>query len=74
MVTVSISSIYGIGPGAFMGQGGYVNTAVYMAIDVAAYYYVYAALGAVLWILDFPDGRKNTEAGKDGAENGGTSA
>lgn len=57
-----------------MGQGGYVNTAVYMAIDVAAYYYVYAALGAVLWILDFPAGRKNTEAGKDGAENGGTSA
>ena len=48
MVTVSISYIYGVGPGAFLGQRGYVNTAVYMAMDVAACYYVYAALGAAL--------------------------
>lgn len=74
MVTVSISSIYGIGPGAFLEQRGYVNTAVYMAIDVAAYYYVYAALGAVLWILDFPAGKKDTGAKEDEAENGGASA
>ena len=74
MVTVSISYIYGVGPGAFMGQRGYVNTAVYMAMDVAAYYYVYAALGAALWLLGFPAGRKNTKAGKDGTESGGASA
>ena len=68
MVTVSISYIYGVGPGAFLGQRGYVNTAVYMAMDVAACYY------AALWILDFPAGRKNTKAGKDGTESGGASA
>ena len=66
--------IYGVGPGAFLGQRGYVNTAVYMAMDVAACYYVYAALGAALWVLDFPAGRKNTKAGKDGTESGGASA
>lgn len=74
MVNVSISYIYGVGPGAFLGQRGYVNTAVYMAMDVAACYYVYAALGAALWVLDFPAGRKNTKAGKDGTESGGASA
>ena len=73
MATVSISSIYGVGPGAFLGQGGYVDTAVYMAMAVAACYYVYAALGAALWILGFPTGRKNAGEGKDGAENSGAS-
>ena len=48
---MSISSVYGVGPGAFLEQRGYVNTAVYMAMYVAACYYVYAALGAALWVL-----------------------
>ena len=66
MATVSLSSVYGIGPGAFLGES-YVNIAIYMAMAVAACYYVYAALGAALWVLGFPAGRKN------GAENSGAS-
>ena len=74
MVTVSITYIYGVGPGAFLGQGGYVDAAVYMAMDVAAYYYVYALLGAALWVLDFPPKRKSG-GGKEGeAKSGGASA
>lgn len=74
MATVSISYIYGVGPGAFLGQGGYVDAAIYMAMDVAAYYYVYALLGAALWVLDFPPKRKSG-GGKEGeAKSGGASA
>ena len=72
MVTVSISSVYGVGPGAFLEQRGYVNTAVYMAMYVAACYYVYAALGAALWVLGFPAVRK-TGAKEEGADGGGAS-
>ncbi len=72
MLTVSISSVYGVGPGAFLEQRGYVNTAVYMAMYVAACYYVYAALGAALWVLGFPAVRK-TGAKEDGADGGGAS-
>lgn len=74
MATVSLSSVYGIGPGAFLGQGGYVDAAIYMAMDVAAYYYVYALLGAALWVLDFPPKRKSG-GGKEGeTKSGGASA
>ena len=74
MVTVSITYIYGVGPGAFLGQGGYVDAAIYMAMDVAAYYYVYALLGAALWVLDFPPKRKSG-GGKEGeTKSGGASA
>lgn len=74
MATVSISYIYGVGPGAFLGQGGYVDAAIYMAMDVAAYYYVYALLGAALWVLDFPPKRKSG-GGKEGeTKSGGASA
>lgn len=74
MATVSITYIYGVGPGAFLGQGGYVDAAIYMAMDVAAYYYVYALLGAALWVLDFPPKRKSG-GGKEGeTKSGGASA
>lgn len=36
--------------------------------------YLYAFLGAVLWLLDFPAGKKDTGAKEDKAENGGASA
>ncbi len=72
MAAVSISTIYGIGPGAFLGECGYVNAATYMAMDVAACYYVYAALGAALWLLGFPAGKK-AGAKEEGTESDGAS-
>ena len=63
MVTVSVSYIYGIGPGAFLGES-YVNIAIYMAMYVAEYYYVYALLGAALWVLDFPAVKRESPPAK----------